>query len=775
MSRPTPQTPLPPDRLAKIANALGVATPVPASSSRAPPSTSSYLVHVVPPLSLPHLNTSLAAAPPPSASGYHTHFRRGTLLPVYPTMQLQLAAIAREFALPSSAGLLLYLVESNEPGPRISDDIWKHLWSRVWKAEFAPDAADRLPALKFRLNSPLPTEPLPRPASAADTRDPDKSLVPIVAKIEFDIDSRAAVWFNPWMVSRNINYAKRNNTGTPITLNLPRTPSSLHVSSLEDEESLDLRPTMNRKNIPPRLMLGTSQIGVQLDNSTLAYLQQPDSSSDEETEIEDESTSKDGKRGGGVYDDLVLGLDQSFAESEESQYLLTAKLDQIEKDLAQFSPRVMHVDLAAEIDQNPPPLHTDLPSPSPSNASWPAIPFTSINSPLPGAADSTPSFAVNGVSISAPKSFAPALSGAPSAETIQRRKEQEEEWGQYPNLTPKLQKAGSPVIPLSPDPFGRYSSTPPPGDGRGSTYWEDGSTVVGDEATTSSRFSADSLADVPAPSDNKALKSVKSIKKLWHRSSKQSISLAPQPPMPEVPGHRSNGSTSGKRTSSQQGRSSTSSGKPSRPSTRPPSLELPPHDPMPVTSSMSSNFQQMRFDGESPYPNPTKRARTPATAIPIQTNGRASSPTPSSPGRTSPVPQLVADPKTGERISMRKSLMKWASGGGGNSGRPRSGSKLSVNSAGERPSLDKAPPSPRIPEQFLQQQQQQGHVPTMSQSSIAPSMMSRSKSASSVGSRYSEDEGRGPSIDEQFEIVSPKLAPGSLSYPYTTVDKSDEA
>ncbi|KAJ2982066.1 hypothetical protein NUW54_g10795 [Trametes sanguinea] len=139
-----PRAPLPPHRLAKLANALGVATPVPAihaisspASSYAPspilpntaassafdfrrsptPSvgsahtytpvtqTSKYLLHVIPPAHLPHESDNVydneLLPPPPSASGYHAQFRRGILVPVYPTLQTQLAAIAKEYALPS--------------------------------------------------------------------------------------------------------------------------------------------------------------------------------------------------------------------------------------------------------------------------------------------------------------------------------------------------------------------------------------------------------------------------------------------------------------------------------------------------------------------------------------------------------------------------------------------------------------------------------------------------------------------------------------------------
>lgn len=116
---------------------------------------------------------------------------------------------------------------------------------------------------------------------------------------------------------------------------------------------------------------------------------------------------------------------------------------------------------------------------------------------------------------------------------------------------------------------------------------------------------------------------------------------------------------------------------------------------MTLTSLRSSNFHQMRFDGESP--NPTKRARTPAPQADIPIHKMTVHPpttTPSGSGGTSPAPQIVADPKTGQRVSMRQSLMKCRRSS------DAAAAKLSVNSA-ERPSLNKAPPSPRMPEQFL--------------------------------------------------------------------------
>ncbi len=331
-----------------LANALGVSTPVPATlpgtsflsrsfsesassmdrmprsptpssvggssigySSHSPaPSTSKFLLHVVPPLHLPHdsnSNEDLQQPPPPNAPGYHTQFRRGTLVPVHSTLNAQLGAIAREYALPSSTGLILYLVTSpqspspnsiDEPGPRLSEDIWKHLWTRVVRAEQRDDglmpsrsptphtphaplilrlapAARSTPFLAQEQTTHLPplintpTEPLPpllssnvpqptypttttpsTPSTSSDRQSNNKSappsisqsepgtpdtsvddsglranfldlpglnspsLIPILAKVEFDIDRRKAAWYEPWVRSRKVNHAKRAQSRT---------------------------------------------------------------------------------------------------------------------------------------------------------------------------------------------------------------------------------------------------------------------------------------------------------------------------------------------------------------------------------------------------------------------------------------------------------------------------------------------------------------------------------------------------------------------------------
>ncbi|GLB35744.1 hypothetical protein LshimejAT787_0300320 [Lyophyllum shimeji] len=339
-----PKSPLPPHRLAKLANALGVSTPMPAVHHTTPfmsrsyldtpapseafrrsptpstpasnftaysPAISKYLLHVIPPPHLPHdADHDIDMTPPPAnASGYHTQFRRGTLVPVHSNLQSQLGAIAKEYALPSTTGLILYLVSSaktpphNSPapgkwlqdeepdglGPRLSEDIWKHLWTRVVKAEQRDDTlspslaksplgmtletqstpyllhesgAQPLRPLLSNSNAskirhphpnashfpPSPTSPSttsdlhsntksapPSSSSVYDPETPDTSsaapsfieevatransldlpglmspsIIPILAKVEFDIDRRKATWYEPWLRSRRMNHSKR--------------------------------------------------------------------------------------------------------------------------------------------------------------------------------------------------------------------------------------------------------------------------------------------------------------------------------------------------------------------------------------------------------------------------------------------------------------------------------------------------------------------------------------------------------------------------------------
>ena len=112
----------------------------------------------------------------------------------------QLSAIAREFNLPSTTGVRVYmhLPESSIGGaglvtPRITDDAWPLLWTQY----FSPEDRSTLP-----------------PA------------IPISGKIEFDFDLQQARWYNAWV---------RSNGQMPIV----QAPTSFPGRGVrEDEDSV---------------------------------------------------------------------------------------------------------------------------------------------------------------------------------------------------------------------------------------------------------------------------------------------------------------------------------------------------------------------------------------------------------------------------------------------------------------------------------------------------------------------------------------------------------
>ncbi|KAH7907035.1 hypothetical protein BJ138DRAFT_1070818 [Hygrophoropsis aurantiaca] len=397
----SPRNPLPPHRLAKLANALGVSTPLPATgtfgsflspsatfpasaSSLHPPDhpwrsptpssasthnigsytassqpQSKFLLHVIPPLHLPHdsdASDSSELTPPPSnASGYHSQFRRGTLVALQSSLQAQLGVIAKEYALPSTIGLILYLVTApsqsrqaspmpfqssgggddmiDEPGPRLSEDIWKHIWLRVLKAEREETASHSLHPRSATPNNfglglhvdrnghrplvtrtetpqpqilgyPITPSPSTTASSMSDLRSHSKSappsssslthsepdtpdtsrssdhdapgldlpgldspsIIPILAKVEFDIDRRKAGWYEPWVRSRRMNHAKRAESRSS---NRTRSNSRAEGESVSEGK----RPRFDLKLVER----------MQAASSTPNFLSKPDGSGDDES------------------------------------------------------------------------------------------------------------------------------------------------------------------------------------------------------------------------------------------------------------------------------------------------------------------------------------------------------------------------------------------------------------------------------------------------------------------------------------------------------------
>lgn len=451
-----PKAPISPHRLAKLANALGVSTPIPASLnnnsgtssflsrsfsesggppdhlrrsptpsavssiafSQTAPATSKFLLHVVPPTHLPHdsdaLNDSDMTPPPASASGYHTQFRRGTLVPVHPTLQGQLGAIAKEYALPSTAGLILYLVNSgtasgmqsplspgmkpspllddemHEPGPRLSDDIWRHLWARVVQAEqremnmlqsrsptpltlsayaaatpflnqeFGPNL--RPPPISTSSPGTSPISPRPSylgslspspprsisdmrfntksapPSSASATQSefdvstPDTSinghgmradsldlpglhspsLIPILAKVEFDIDKKRAGWYEPWVRSRKVNHAKRARS---------RKNSAATVNSEPGEEA--------KAKVPPMpLLIGRKETASPFEMNAVDPSQELGAENDEDdTQVSGYEQLSDTQEGDSDSEEVEI---DEFAEDTTMRASLDEKTDPLE-------------------------------------------------------------------------------------------------------------------------------------------------------------------------------------------------------------------------------------------------------------------------------------------------------------------------------------------------------------------------------------------------------------------------------------------------------------
>ena len=305
---------------------------------------------------------------------------------------------------------------------------------------------------------------------------------------------------------------------------------------------------------------------------------------------------------------------------------------------------------------------------------WPAIPYSSLSRDVDGVETSfglddfpaPPKLALNGVSNDIPVSpYSKALSGMQdfeSEESKARRREMDGHGPTYPEtVPPSLRKpvsSNSPIIPLSPDPFGRFPSIPasPPSTSEGSEspdglhpqarikYSSFGipperhsslSSRSGDgtvashtdpaSATPSSRFSLDSTDEGNESKNNRigaSLNPVKSIKSLWRKNRKSSVSSGPGSAPPSRTG---SGRTSPQAlfpiplpgpsvprpptpTSLGASRESVASLAPSADRYPP---KVPPHDtplssksPPPRLARLArdGSINSMVFDQESPYP-----------------------------------------------------------------------------------------------------------------------------------------------------------------------------
>ncbi|KAI0638192.1 hypothetical protein C8Q77DRAFT_416014 [Trametes polyzona] len=141
-----------------------------------------WLVVVLPPVSFTrehgHLGHTLSSGPTRRLSN-------GLLMPLYPTLNSQLGAIAREFSFPSITGICVYLHTTHgglSLSPRVSDESWPILWGHLFDA--------RSPSL------------------------PPQQL-PISGQIEFDIDLSKARWYDAWLSSSRRDYVDVPQSVTP--------------------------------------------------------------------------------------------------------------------------------------------------------------------------------------------------------------------------------------------------------------------------------------------------------------------------------------------------------------------------------------------------------------------------------------------------------------------------------------------------------------------------------------------------------------------------------
>ena len=459
------------------------------------------------------------------------------------------------------------------------------------------------------------------------------------------------------------------------------------------------------------------------------------------------------------------------------------------------------------------------------DVAWPAVPYSTSTSDPQLDADpvNQPQWALKSVAIQPPKLLSSRKGSSPptSGESLASQREEEEET-LYPPLQPP-RSLESPVIPLSPDPFGRYPSSfvpfeeiPPvpavpemPTRPTHKAEKSSISTIIKEERTPSSRFSLDSTPDdhdssnLASGKDSRlrstSIVSVKNIRKFWRKSgTKGSISQS-------TPSSGKNSPTPSPNNFLPP---------PSPVPTDTPQSQYPPLPPSRAPSRADSVLDHLRFDQDSKYPIHLNKgpSNQPPTPGPSTTTGPSPSPTP---------------PPENKMGSVRKSILKslrsgsfshtTAPGDNAHTNTDKSNGELTPqgqsSSKKRRPSafesvshrvrgsvssaLSDLPPSPNIPEHFINGNQPQKVSiltnntnkphrasmkragPTGSHSSTdssTPSIVSPLSAASPPrnneviirrGSQDSEDELSGLD-NSQFELITPPKngMRSSLSYPY---------
>lgn len=267
-----PKSPLSPSQLGRIAQSFGIAVPKlsdgqatftgsPRSAECSPRSPisprspmsflplvpPSHVVAVIPP---PRLLASVAGEDPATERDRRRRWRRGRLIPLQPTLGAMLVAIAREFGLPSTIGVSVYLGRKDgsnassssmddEAGPEITPSTWTTFFAHAARQSASPatspvttprkrnPSAATFGGLGGVITAPLTmsTGEVPQAArikslsqstdagpsrstSSASSFSPrtpasagPMSAMPVFGTIEFDVDPQEARWLDEWVRS----------------------------------------------------------------------------------------------------------------------------------------------------------------------------------------------------------------------------------------------------------------------------------------------------------------------------------------------------------------------------------------------------------------------------------------------------------------------------------------------------------------------------------------------------------------------------------------------
>ncbi|KAG8700360.1 hypothetical protein FRC08_004750, partial [Ceratobasidium sp. 394] len=224
-----------------------------ASPSFATPSQPTrFLLHVYPPPHMPSVHPFASRSPPP---GYHSQFRRGTLVPLHASLSGQLSAVAKEYGLPSTNGIFVYLLSTDfEPpetedddeyavqaqrddrsmGPRIGEEAWKMLWAALLRADREEFMRSYNPGDGG--NGSAMGSPASRVAALAGDDSPlQKTISPKSSQSSFALKPlRTVAAMNSREGFKNTSVPTSGQTQTPLSVS---SPSSLATHSRSNTSS----------------------------------------------------------------------------------------------------------------------------------------------------------------------------------------------------------------------------------------------------------------------------------------------------------------------------------------------------------------------------------------------------------------------------------------------------------------------------------------------------------------------------------------------------------